>query len=147
MSTPVTAEVVTFPEVTDTPDLMILPEATLLPELTLRFSDVITDIPNDPPDQSLVWEPSFRSECKALQGIIPTEHVIRDGRNFQCPHCGTLLFRGELSDTREGRFSTCCRNGNIQLPRLPVVPEELLTIFRQPTYRVMSRKVNHSPVG
>ena len=89
-----------------------------------------------------VWP--IRHKYKALNGSIPSTHVCRS-REHVCPHCGALLYSKELSrSATHGKFHKCCRNGDIQLPELPEVPEELKCIFRQPTYRAMSRKLNHA---
>ena len=63
---------------------------------------------------------------------------------YECPFCESKLFKDELSRNPNGKFHKCCKNGDIKLPDLPEVPEELLHIFRQSTYRSMSRKINHA---
>ena len=48
----------------------------------------------------------------------------------ECPHCGALLFKCELSKDKNKKWTMCCNNGKIKLkPRIPPpkVLQELLT--------------------
>ena len=102
-----------------------------------------TDSQSDDGEQ---WSARYRWD--GLKNIIvpPPEHSIppHEGRIHRCPHCQALLYKRELTKSDNGNFGRCCGNGNIKLPDLPVVLEELNRIFRQPTYRSMSRKLNHA---
>ena len=103
--------------------------------------------PSNRTDVVVEWsapEWSAPRRCHGLNGSVPNEHVIREGRIHRCPHCQALLFKEELTAGPLGRFGRCCSNDNYRLPTLPSPPEELLRIFRQPTYRAMSRNVNHA---
>jgi hypothetical protein len=109
------------------------------------FSTGTSLIPIAPSNRSeAVVEWSAPRRCAALNGRVPDEHRIPEGRIHRCPHCQALLFAEELTNGEFGRFSRCCANDNFRLPTLPSPPEQLLQIFRQPTYRAMSRKVNHA---
>ena len=103
-----------------------------------------TVISHHPIRSDTVVEWSAQCRCEGLNGSVPDEHVIQEGRIHRCPHCQALLFKEELTTGVHGRFGRCCGNDNYRLPTLPSPPEELLRIFRQPTYRAMSRKVNHA---
>ena len=38
----------------------------------------------------------------------------------ECPHCGALLFKCELSKDKDKKWTMCCNNGKIKLePRIP----------------------------
>ena len=87
---------------------------------------------------------SARYRCDALTGSVPLEHSIQSLRIHECPYCQSLLYKPEFTTGPHGKFGRCCGNGNIQLPNVPPVPSELNRIFRQPTYRAMSRKLNHA---
>ena len=96
-------------------------------------------------DGELDWSTIYR--CPALTKSIPREHRIRNVyQRHRCPDCHSLLFKQELTQGRNGKFGRCCNNGNIKLPPIPVVPDELNTIFRQQTYLEMSRRLNHTLV-
>ena len=87
------------------------------------------------PDLTNQWSAIHR--CVGLLGIVSPEHSIPrfEQRIHRCPYCQALLFKKELTKSRHGKFGRCCGNGNIQLPEIPPVTEELNRIFRQPTYR------------
>ena len=49
--------------------------------------------------------------------------------DHECPHCGALLFKSELSDHKTEKWNVCCRNGKIQLNPINLPPEELHNLF------------------
>ena len=114
----------------------------LFPPFPFPFPPLTPPIVPVPSTSTPVWSAQLR--CKGLDGTIPDQHFLREGRTHRCHHCSALLFKEELSNGNAGRFSKCCSNGDIHLPTIPEVPDPLLRIFRQPTYRAMSRQLNHA---
>ena len=44
----------------------------------------------------------------------------------RCPHCGTCLFKRELSGSKYGKFSQCCENGAVMLSQFRAPPRVIL---------------------
>ena len=51
--------------------------------------------------------------------------------DHECPHCGALLFKSELSDPKTGKWNMCCKNGKITLKPILNPPQELHHLFTQ----------------
>ena len=51
--------------------------------------------------------------------------------NYECPYCGALLFKSELSDHKTDKWNMCCRNGKITLKPILNPPQELHHLFTQ----------------
>ena len=62
-------------------------------------------------------------------------HLKRYKENYigkmdqECPYCGALLFKSELSDKKTGEWNICCKNGKIKLKPPLTPPEELHYLF------------------
>ena len=139
-----------FPPLTPVSNLIPFPSTTSsssVPDDCLILEPTPSGHDNDNDDQPFhdVWP--IRHKYKGLDGTIPSTHVCRP-REHTCHHCGALLYGKEISrSATHGLFHKCCQNGDIQLPELPEVPEELKRIFRQPTYRAMSSKETKSCIS
>lgn len=59
-------------------------------------------------------------------------------RNYECPHCGSILWREE----RSARSPNCCNNGRQTINRLIPMPPHLSQIFRTPHFRGAQRRYN-----
>ena len=51
----------------------------------------------------------------------------------ECPHCGALLFKSELSTGTAGKWQFCCKNGKIKMESKRPPPEELHNLFTAST--------------
>ena len=144
MNVPMTTSVLMESMLTTTVPVPILPNPVNSDSVPVNSDSVTREKENDEFDGEGEWAPQYR--CIGLSRSIPEEHSLPgdQGRVHRCTECGALLFKDELTKSKKGKFSRCCQNGNIVLPKFPEVEDELNQIFVQPTYREMSRKLNHA---
>ena len=139
LATPVPVPI--LPKVTNSDPLTGPVPVPILPQ-PINSDPVTHDNENN--EVSGEWAPQYR--CIGLSRSIPEQHSLPGdhGRVHRCSDCGALLFKAELTHGTKGPYSRCCQNGNIILPEIPKVENELNQIFIQPAYREMSRKLNHA---
>ena len=84
--------------------------------------------------QSKYKDPKFK-----MPGGIDSfqSHLSKYKENYigkmehECPHCGALLFKSELSDHKTEKWNMCCKNGKIQLAPINTPPRALHHLFTQ----------------